>query len=93
MSIIGAIFGLFIAQPWAAFIVSAVIAAAAGFSGGSRFVFATAVAWALYGAWEYLVQIRTPEADIRVDLLLIAPLLIILTLVSLYLVMKGVMNR
>ena len=38
------------------------------------------LAWGLYAAWEALVQLRTPEANIRVDLLLIWPLLGALTL-------------
>lgn len=36
-------------------------------------------AWLLYAAWEWLVQTRTPEANIRVDLLVIWPLLALLT--------------
>jgi len=36
-------------------------------------------AWGLYATWEWLVQIRTPEANIRVDLLVIWPVLAILT--------------
>lgn len=28
-------------------------------------------AWGIYAAWEWLVQIKTPEANIRVDLLVI----------------------
>jgi hypothetical protein len=39
-----------------------------------------AIAWGLYSAWEWLVQRRTPEADIRVDLLVIWPTLAILSL-------------
>lgn len=35
-----------------------------------------------FAAWEWLVLVRTPEADIRVDLLLIWPALLILTLWS-----------
>lgn len=41
-------------------------------------------AWALYAAWEWLVLIRTPEANIRVDLLLILPVVALLTLWALY---------
>jgi hypothetical protein len=41
-------------------------------------------AWGLYAAWEWLVQVKTPEANIRVDLLVIWPLLAILTLFALY---------
>jgi hypothetical protein len=36
-------------------------------------VLVAAIAWWLYAAWEWLVMLRTPEADIRVDLLLIWP--------------------
>ena len=34
----------------------------------------------IYADWEWLVTVKTPEADIRVDLLLIWPLQAILTL-------------
>jgi hypothetical protein len=34
--------------------------------------------------WEWLVLVRTPEADIRVDLLLIWPAMLILTVWSLW---------
>ena len=37
-------------------------------------------AWALYAAWEWLVLVRTPEANIRVDLLLIWPALLIVSI-------------
>ncbi|QPN61126.1 hypothetical protein H8F24_07610 [Synechococcus sp. CBW1002] len=38
-----------------------------------------AIAWGVYAGWEWLVQLRTPEANIRVDLLLIWPALMILS--------------
>jgi hypothetical protein len=41
-------------------------------------------AWGLYAAYELLVLIKTPEANIRVDLLVIWPVLAILTLWALY---------
>ena len=34
----------------------------------------------LYAGWEWLVTVKTPEANIRVDLMLIWPLLAILTI-------------
>ncbi len=40
------------------------------------------VGWALYAAWEWLVLWRTPEANIRVDLLVIWPVLLVLSVVS-----------
>ena len=36
-------------------------------------------AWALYGVWEWLVVTITPEANIRVDLMLIWPVLLVLS--------------
>ena len=33
------------------------------------------IAWGLYAAWELLVQTNTPEANIRVDLLVMWPVL------------------
>ena len=41
-------------------------------------------AWGLYAAWEWLVQIKTPEANIRVDLLVIWPVLAILSAWALF---------
>ena len=38
-----------------------------------------ATGWTLWAAWELLVMLLTPEADIRVDLLLIVPLLLIVS--------------
>jgi hypothetical protein len=43
-----------------------------------------ASAWGLYAAWEWLVLIKTPEADIRVDLLLIWPIVGVLSLWAIY---------
>lgn len=40
-----------------------------------------AVGWALYALWEWLVMVRTPEANIRVDLMVIWPVLLILSVV------------
>ena len=42
------------------------------------------IAWGLYAAWEWLVQIKTPEANIRADLLVIWPFLAILSLWALF---------
>ena len=38
-----------------------------------------AIGWAVYAAWEALVLWRTPEANIRFDLMLIWPVLLILS--------------
>ncbi len=41
-------------------------------------------AWGLYAAYELLVLIKTPEANIRVDLLVIWPALAILSIWALF---------
>jgi hypothetical protein len=45
-----------------------------------------AAAWGLYAVWEWLVRVRTPEANIRVDLLLIWP---VLALLSVWMIFRG----
>jgi hypothetical protein len=49
-----------------------------------RGLLVAAIAWALYAAWEWLVQVRTPEANIRVDLLVIWPVLALLSVWALF---------
>ena len=41
-----------------------------------------AAGWALYAAWEWLVMVRAPAANIRVDLVVIWPLLLVLSVWS-----------
>ncbi|MBW2435390.1 MAG: hypothetical protein JRF36_17415 [Deltaproteobacteria bacterium] len=41
-----------------------------------RALLVVAATWALYAAWEWLVQIKTPEANIRVDLMVIWPIVL-----------------
>ena len=51
----------------------------------TRLVLVTGVLWILYGVYEYLMQIRvlcSGECNIRVDLLLIYPILLIYTIAS-----------
>ena len=47
-----------------------------------------AIAWGLYAAWEWLIQVRTPEANIRVDLLMMWPVLAILSAWALFRVFR-----
>lgn len=56
----------------------------------TKALLAPAVCWGLYAAWELVVQIRTPEANIRVDLMLIWPFLLIVTVLSLLRVFRKV---
>ena len=39
-----------------------------------------ATAWVIYAAWEWLVVTFSPEANIRVDLMLICPVVLILSI-------------
>ena len=61
----------------AVFLAVHVVLRAAGKAGGRlrRPTLVAAIAWLLYAAWEWLLQARTPDANIRVDLLLIWPVL------------------
>jgi hypothetical protein len=43
-----------------------------------------AIAWGLYAVWEWLVQMQTPEANIRVDLLVIWPFITIFSVFALF---------
>ena len=53
-----------------------------------RLLLVAAIAWALYSAWEWLVLVRTPEANIRVDLLVIWPVLALLSAWALFRVLR-----
>jgi hypothetical protein len=57
---------------------------AIGQSRHARWPLAAAIAWAAYAAWEWLVLVKTPEANIRVDLLLIYPALALLSAWALF---------
>jgi hypothetical protein len=45
-----------------------------------RALLVVAAAWAVYAAWEWLVVTRTPDANIRVDLLVIWPTILIISI-------------
>jgi hypothetical protein len=46
----------------------------------SNVLWAPAVMWLAYAGWEWLVLVKSPEANIRVDLLLIWPVIALTTL-------------
>ncbi|KAB1857999.1 hypothetical protein F4W09_04480 [Acinetobacter tandoii] len=48
----------------------------------AKYLGLTAILWLLYACWEFWVQFKTPQADIRIDLLIIWPVIFILTFVS-----------
>ncbi|MEP7181114.1 MAG: hypothetical protein ABI886_02860 [Betaproteobacteria bacterium] len=71
----------FIAAPWLALIPAAAFAGLAIVRRGVLSLTA-ALAWALYTAYEWAMHARilcTGECNIRVDLLLMAPVLLVLT--------------
>lgn len=47
------------------------------------------VGWMVYAAWEWLVMTRTPEANIRVDLMVIWPVLLVLSVWFVIRALKG----
>ena len=76
--------GIFIAYPSLALVVAACFA---GFWWWRRRISAAlaAIAWCVYVGYEYLMLTRllcTGECDIRVDLLLIYPVLLILSIIA-----------
>jgi hypothetical protein len=56
---------------------------------GANVLWVPALLWLAYAAWEWLVLVKTPEANIRVDLLLIWPVLGIVTLWALLRAVRG----
>ena len=57
---------------------------ALGIARNPRPLLITSIAWGFYSAWELLVQAKTPEANIRVDLLVMWPVLAILSVWALF---------
>jgi hypothetical protein len=86
----GILLGVFIAWPWLAF-VPAVVFIALYVRRRRRLLLVTALAWLAYGAWEYGMKLRllcSGECNIRVDLLLLYPLLLMLTLAGLVVALR-----
>ena len=61
---------------------------ALGIARHPRSLLSASTAWGSYAAWEWLVQTRTPEANIRIDLLVIWPVLTILSAWALFRVFR-----
>jgi hypothetical protein len=51
-------------------------------------LFIASITWGAYAAWEWLVRIQTPEANIRVDLMLIWPVLSVVSAWALFRVFR-----
>jgi len=59
-----------------------------GIARNTRPLIIVSIAWVLYSVWELLVQTKTPEANIRIDLLVIWPVLAILSAWALFRVFR-----
>lgn len=78
-------FQLFNVQPWLVALPSLAFFALWWWS-RTRFALAAAVLWALYGVWEWSIAAGYAcdgECDIRVDLLAIAPVLLLVSVAAL----------
>ena len=83
---------LFVAKPLNIFVVAVLLLTGyhvlrfteLGRNRHPRSLLIASMAWGLFAAWELLVLIKTPEANIRVDLLVIWPVLAILSIWALF---------
>ncbi len=83
--------GIFIAYPWLAIVFAGSFAALWGWRRKPAAAF-SCIAWAAYGVYEYLMLTRvlcTGECNIRVDLLLIYPLLLAVSFVAIFQSLKN----
>ena len=79
------LFGPFVQQPLLILLVSGVFFAAYLLLRSSstvhpRALLLPAIGWLAWAVWEYVVLLFSPDADIRVDLLVIIPVTIALTI-------------
>lgn len=72
--------GVLIAHPWLAVLAGTALLALWWWS-RSRWVAAAAVGWLAYAGWELLVT-EGPDANIRIDLLLIYPVLAVSSVIA-----------
>ncbi len=81
--------GWFVGNPVLILLIGAVYAVAyllVRFRGSERLraqaLLLPAIAWTVWAVWEFFVTRFSPEANIRVDLLLIVPIVLILSVVG-----------
>ena len=92
---IGAVLGVFIAQPILALAPCAVFAAGYLYT-RYRVVLITALAWLAYFPYERAMKLRvlcSGDCDIRVDLLLLYPILFCLSLYSIVAIARHAIRR
>jgi len=95
VSILTFLGGVFIPQPWLALAPGVFFLVLYGLS-RSKLAATAAVAWLLYAPYEYAMHRRwlcTGECNIRVDLLLLYPLLIVLSLAAVAFTVRGLIRR
>ena len=95
MIVFGFLGNLFIPHPWLALIPALAFAALYRWS-GRRVVAVAAGAWLLYAAYEYTLYLRwlcSGECNIRVDLLLLYPVLLLVSLVAAIVALVAILRR
>jgi hypothetical protein len=77
--------GIFAGYPWLVLIPIALFFLI-GVAAKARFAIATAIVWLIYGMYEWMMHARilcSGDCDIRMDLLVIYPVLLLLSLTAL----------
>ncbi|MBI4502974.1 MAG: hypothetical protein HY700_17675 [Gemmatimonadetes bacterium] len=95
MAVLSVFGSLFMPQPWLALIPGALFLGLYRLS-RRRLAAAAAVAWLLYAPYEYAMHRRwlcSGECNIRVDLLLLYPLLIVLSLAAVVVLARSLLPR
>ena len=83
---------ILINYPWLA-LIAALLFAGLYLISRSRTVLVAALLWAAYAVWEYAVSEDRPDANIRIDLLAIYPVLVVMTVAGLWSGIRSSMKR
>jgi hypothetical protein len=95
MNWLGFLGGLFIPRPGLAVVPAVVFAVLYHFS-RRKLVLATATAWGLYALYEYAMLRRwmcSGECNIRIDLLVVYPALVLLSLAAAVVAVRAMLRR
>jgi hypothetical protein len=94
MDVLG-LMGILIEHPWLALIPAAAFLACAAISKRRTVLLVVAVTWLLYFAYELAIKFRvlcSDECDIRVDLLVLYPLLLGVSVVGMVAVTRNLLS-
>jgi len=86
---------LFITNPYVA-LIPAIFFGLFYFKSKNKLIFITTVLWLLYMIYEELHLLRiicSGECNIRIDLLLIYPILIVLSIIAIFIIVKSVYKK